>query len=946
MELRFVCSRGHVWQSQPLGAADEPRCPRCGTPGQTVGGPLAETLPAFEGTLPPDQLPPLVAPAPTIDAAPRPHSARAALPPHIGKYEILKRLGAGGMGVVYKARQTDLDRLVAIKMILDAQFAGEQSLGRFRQEAEAVARLQHPNIVQIFDVGEHEGRPFVALEYVGGSSLALRLEGRPQPPRAAARLMETLCRAVSHAHRRGIVHRDLKPGNILLASDELTGDEPAVAADAKPVPLDRLTPKIADFGLAKRLDRDSGHTQTDDVMGTPSYMAPEQAAGRTQDIGPAADLYSLGAILYELLTGRPPFVGENAMATLDQVLRQEPVPPSFLQPRVPRDLETICLKCLEKDPLRRYGSADELADDLSRFLEGRPIRARRASWLTRLAKWARRRPAAAGLIAVSAAALVVVLLGSQWYSAKLRWQRNQAEQSFKLAMIAMDGILDRIGENTLTYEPGAEQQRQFVLQRALPVYEQFLAHRGSDPRLRTEAARAYQRLGDVERWMGNYDKARRAYRSAVAILSSRIDGMPDAARRRRQAYCFNYTGEVERVAGTPEAAQEAYHQAIKIQEQLVAEVPGSPEYQQELARTSYNLAILYRETDRLAEAEGLFQEAIDRLQKLVERHDARADLRQELARAHLNLGPVLRSTGRATLAIESYGKAIELLQKLAAADARRPDYRYELAVAHTNRGNALLADGATTAAKEDYQFARRSLQELVGDYPHVPVFAEELANTENSLAALLVRTDGFSVAEMVWLEAAERLGQRAAQPNAASADHGRLAMTLGNLGWLYRRKQEPAKALVHLKEAIQSLDRALATNALHPDYRLTMRNAQRELSELLLERGDHAAASSAASELAKWSADAPPDLFRAACLLARAGLAAEEDAKLLPEERSRQSAQRYDQAARLLQELKAADLPDPKLVEQRKEQIAAALKRHAPLRKAFDRLEGTSPPSP
>jgi serine/threonine-protein kinase len=301
-------------------------------------------------------------------------------PARVPGYEILSELGRGGMGVVYKARQVQLNRLVALKMILAGGHASAADLARFRREAEAVARLQHPHIVQIHEVGEAEGRPFFSLEYVAGGSLADKLDGTPLPPRQAAELIETLARAVQAAHERVIIHRDLKPANVLLTADG--------------------TPKLTDFGLAKRLDQEKGQTQSGAIVGTPSYMAPEQARGGSKAIGPAADLYALGALLYELLTGRPPFRAATAMDTIFQVLTEEPVPPCQLQSKVPRDLQTIALKCLAKEPGRRYLTAGELAADLRRWLGGEPIRARPVGRVERGLKWVRRRPAQAALLAV------------------------------------------------------------------------------------------------------------------------------------------------------------------------------------------------------------------------------------------------------------------------------------------------------------------------------------------------------------------------------------------------------------------------------------------------------------------------------------------------------------------------------------------------------------------
>jgi serine/threonine-protein kinase len=330
--------------------------------------------------------------------------------PRIPGYQVEAVLGRGGMGVVYQARHLRLNRPVALKMLLAGDYASPHERARFQREAEAVAGLRHENIVRVYDVGDHDGRPYFTMEFLEGGSLARKLSGTPQPARQAAALVATLAGAAQAAHACGIVHRDLKPGNVLLTADG--------------------APKVSDFGLARRLEGGAGLTQSNVLLGTPSYMAPEQARGQAQALGPAVDVYALGAILYELLTGRPPFYGETAAATIHQVLTQDPVPPSRLNHSVPRDLETVCLKCLHKEPGQRYANALALADDLRRFGEGRPIQARPVGWAERFWRWCRRKPTAAGLLA---ALLALVLLtvggGCGWRGSRRSGRGGRARRS-------------------------------------------------------------------------------------------------------------------------------------------------------------------------------------------------------------------------------------------------------------------------------------------------------------------------------------------------------------------------------------------------------------------------------------------------------------------------------------------------------------------------------------
>jgi tetratricopeptide (TPR) repeat protein/tRNA A-37 threonylcarbamoyl transferase component Bud32 len=459
----------------------------------------------------------------SADRTVKPGAGSAApVAPHGAPYEILEVLGRGGMGVVYKARDTKLKRLVALKMVLGGAHAGAEELARFRTEAEAVARLQHPNIVQIFEVGEAGGNHYLALEYVEGGSLDRKLNGTPRAPKQSAEIVRTLALALQHAHEHGVIHRDLKPANVLVGKGWVL--------------------KVGDFGLARKADA-SVQTATGAVMGTPSYMAPEQAAGRVNDIGPATDVYALGAILYELLTGRPPFRAATPLDTMMQVIQDEPVPPRTLQSKVPRDLETICLKCLRKAPAKRYGSAGALAADLGRYLERKPIQARPVGGAERVWLWCRRHPAVACFMAVLAGLLAVMTVlavtsvSGFWYAESNRRRaeknfkdaeahRQQAEQNFTDARKTVDEFLTEISSDDLSAIPGLQETRLNFAKRAVARFEEFARKRPDDPEVRLGLAKAHGALGTIVGAIGSLDAAVAALERAVALHARNVQEHP------------------------------------------------------------------------------------------------------------------------------------------------------------------------------------------------------------------------------------------------------------------------------------------------------------------------------------------------------------------------------------------------------------------------------------
>jgi serine/threonine-protein kinase len=469
-------------------------------------------------------------------------------------------------------------------MILASAHAGQLQRTRFQIEAEAVARLQHPNIVQIYEVGEQEGLPYFSLEFVDGGPLDKKITGIPQPPREAAQLVETLCRAMHFAHEQGIIHRDLKPANILMTQDGV--------------------PKITDFGLAKLLEEEtSSQTKSGTIMGTPSYMAPEQARGEVRAVGPHSDLYTLGAILYELLTGRPPFHGANPMDTVMQVTRDEPIPPSRLQPKTPRDLETICLKCLQKEPAKRYANCFELAMDLHRYLAGEPIQARPVGNVERLWRWCKRNPRLAGAAAAIFLLLLVVCIGSTWAAFTIRAQKKLAEDNEQKAIasekiaqeqralaqenekkalasekVAEDqaelalstlGLLINKVQSQLNKQPGAGQLKHELLETAMNGLKRVTG--GASGKTRRYTSDAYLKMGFIARELGNTAEAFDYWNQFYELAQSAMKDNADNERLKLEmAWACRSLGEISTEMGDLKKALTYYQRALELRKELAA----------------------------------------------------------------------------------------------------------------------------------------------------------------------------------------------------------------------------------------------------------------------------------------------------------------------------------------------------------------------------------------
>jgi serine/threonine protein kinase len=806
-------------------------------------------------------------------------------------YEVLGVLGRGGMGVVYRARQVGLDRLVALKMILAGEHAGPEERARFRTEAEAVARLQDPHIVQIFEVGEHEGRPYLALEYADGGSLAPQVAGTPQPPRPAAQLVQTLARALHHAHQRGILHRDLKPANILLQRattnpthptneqpggrqrDPGTGTHTPAPPDASDPCASWFTclPKVTDFGLAKRLDRAGDQTQSGALLGTPSYMAPEQAAGQTRAIGPATDVYGLGATLYELLTGRPPHKGTGVAETLEQVRSQEPVAPRRLQPKVPRDLETVCLKCLHKEPGQRYASALALADDLGRFLAGEPIRARPVGVWGRGLKWARRRPAAAALVAVSvlAGALLVatLALSNLWIAReKQRADENYrlaetrrreaeanlqtAEANLETALDAVERMLTRVGVQHLARAPQTEHVRRKLLEDALSLQLKLLDDNGRDPAVRLRTGRGYRVVADIDEMRGDYDRSQAHYDRAREILEKLVDEAPAVAAYQHQlALVYRNQGKLLYLHRSRHPdAKEAYGRALELLQKLVAEHPGVAQYQADLVRSQSGWCAVVRVLGGYEAAEEVSRQTETLLIRLAADFPGVEDYRYMLAGVYNNRAAGLNRQGRFPEAEGPIRQAVRLYEKPLADSPGVPSYRRDQANSLMILGATLLRIGNPAAAEPFVRQSVKLLGKLAADYPTVVDYQRLLCWGHHQLGQVLRETGRLREAEAAYGLAVEAWRKLVKQYPRAPLHRLNLANSLLRQGGALRDRGRLDDAVKAVSGAGDLYRQHVKEFPEEPEYRQQLAAAYHTLGMVLHRRQDYAEAERAFRE--------------------------------------------------------------------------------------------------
>jgi tetratricopeptide (TPR) repeat protein len=675
----------------------------------------------------------------------------------LGRFQIRRELGRGGFGVVFLAFDPKLGREVALKVPRPEAIIHPELRARFQHEARAAAALDHPNLVPVYEAGEDGAVCYIASAYCPGITLArwLRERTEPVPIELAARLVATLSDAVEHAHRRGILHRDLKPSNVMLSPKEagcvagppLTREDAQSMARTGNAPYGDIdfVPRIMDFGLAKYLEGASSNTlehatHSGAIVGTPSYMAPEQAGARKKAVGPVADVYALGAILYEVLTGRPPFAADTIAETLLLVRTEEPLAPAKLRRGIPRDLETICLTCLHKDADKRYPTAAVLGEDLRRFLAREPITARRASRWERTVKWARRRPALAALIAVSVAAMLVVAAIVLIAYERLRTERDMADAArrealagYKKARQAVDQMLRRVGLNLLPDVPHTELIQRGLLEDALKFYQALAKLRSDDPELREETGTVYREMGAIYGMLGQSRQALEAFRQALETHRALAAEMPGELRYRhaaavsRQVLGANMIGKAEFQREAEQHLRQAHAELVE----LAAENPQSVSFKKHLAAAWASLGELLYRTGRSTEADKAYRQAIDLREKLATEFPADRDNIVYLARVSQYQGMMHAQAKRFDKAEEAFRRALDLCDQLAAtAPPGTPSYRMGYSpLLFYNYGVMLTDRRRYPEAEKLYLRALDFYEKLAADFPNVPYNRAQLAHT-------------------------------------------------------------------------------------------------------------------------------------------------------------------------------------------------------------------------
>ena len=707
--------------------------------------------------------------------------------PQIPGYRIVSELGRGGMGVVYRAKQLSANRDVALKVVRNDVLdtlplsTRQTTLDRFRHEAHAAAQLEHENLVPVYDVGESGSLRYYAMRFIEGTSLYDMIRHQALSNKDAARYIEPVARGLHYAHKQGVLHRDLKPHNIII---EAKSDQP----------------RLTDFGLAKFIEARDELTHAGEVMGTPSYMSPEQArdSGR---VTPQADVYSLGAALYHILTSRPPFQAANVAETIRQVFDEEPVPPRRLNPAIDRDLETICLKCLQKEPGRRYESALALADDLKRYLTGEPILARPAGYIERTWRWCRRNPRLAVAIGTAVSLALITVTSIVVSNIRITAALAQADHNLQNALQVVDELLTRVSEDDLLKQSGFDPLRRDLLARAQSHYESFLQENAGNPRIRQELASAHFRVALIERELNHPEKALESLKTAEELQRLMQQEQPGSlAVRRALSETLTAFGEWSKRDGKWPEAIKSFTEAAEIRDALIKDSPEDDDLRRLQANAHMNLGIALQAKgdwdDAIRE-----QEAAQKLRnELRQRIAGNDNLLRDSGQGAFNLGLLYltrpesspEDRNRAAISLDA---AIAAFKELVKHEPNHPQYLYRLLLSYRAR-----AGGFPDQADALYAEALPVAEQLDSQNPGTIKYRFEHAALLLDYSDFLANSDRPAEA-LQRLQHIDRLLSTLAQTKPEASEHVAQAHRL----WadLLIQPNESQERRTHLQEAIK-----------------------------------------------------------------------------------------------------------------------------------------------
>jgi serine/threonine-protein kinase len=759
--------------------------------------------------------------------------------PTLGKFELIEAVGRGAFGTVYKARDTQLMRTVAVKVPRSGRLTTDEDEDRFVREARNVAQLQHSGIVPVYEVGRSDTFPYIVSEFVEGITLSDALSDPRLSFRESAQLVARVAEALQHAHSQGVVHRDLKPSNIMLTPDG--------------------TPRIMDFGLAKRDAGEITMTVDGQVLGTPAYMSPEQASGQAHHVDGRSDVYSLGVILFELLTGELPFRGNQRML-LHHVIHNEPRAPRSLNDRIPRDLETICLKAMAKEPARRYQTAQAMADDVARYLAGQPITARPVGWVERSWRWCRRNPVVASLSAATALALVTGTLVSTYFAiqadaqardaiaqrnraetnlTEANHQRERAEAGFREARGAVDKYYTSVSESKLLNVPGLQPLRKELLESALEYFEKFIGEYGDDPKVQSEMARAYTHVGAITREIGVQEQALAAFEKAGKIVSKLARENPtDTGFQFNLAQACRNMGAVQFITGRTDDAEQSFQRAIEIGETLVCENATASDYLNELALAYISLGFAQEKTGRNDEAEKSLQRAVEVGEKVVRDNPTSATYQSRLAEAYRALGLVQGDTSQIADAEKSHQRAIEIGEKLVAENPTVGEYASILATEYVNLGGMQFSRNRFAATEESFRRGIEIFSKLVRENPAVSEYQQFLARAYRHLGFVQEKTGRQRDAERSYQRSIEILSRLVGENPTVSDYRHFLAQMYHSLGVVQLDTGRTVDAEKSFQQAIEIEENLVHENPQVTEYQSNLASAYTSLGTLQFDSGE------------------------------------------------------------------------------------------------------------